>query len=196
MTDAFSSSVPAGRIVSTSPVAGASVPPGTAVDCVKSKGVELVVVPDVVGESVSEALADITGAGLVPGTRTDTFHATIAAGLVISTQPAAGASVAPSTAVAYVVSMGPPPPPVEYIGAATAASTAAATYPAGTQAGDLVVAVATRWAAANASLIGGPATGFTKSRVDAVNRWQGMCPARREHLLPDHRCVLPRGHGG
>jgi predicted ribosomally synthesized peptide with SipW-like signal peptide len=164
-SEAHDSAVSAGAVIGTAPPAGAEVPPGTPVDYVVSLGVALVEVPDVVGDPVGDAVAEISGVGLVPGTRTDIHHASIAAGSVISTDPAAGVAVAPGTAVNYVVSLGeepPPPPPVEFIGTATAASTAAVTYPAGTQPGDIVVAVSTRWAAANSSLIGGPAAGFTK----------------------------------
>ena len=124
MTDAFSCA-PGGQIVSTSPVAGASVPPGTAVDCVKSKGVELVVVPDVVGKTYANAVSDVTGAGLTSGSRTDVYSDTVPDGRVISTSPSAGVMVAPGTAVNYVVSKGeepPPPPPISFVGVASAPS--------------------------------------------------------------------------
>ncbi len=66
-----------------------------------------VTVPNVVGATQASAESTITGAGLVVGPVTTTNSATVAAGLVISQSPAANASVAPNTAVAITVSLGP-----------------------------------------------------------------------------------------
>ena len=162
MTEVFSD-LPIGRIVSTSPTAGTSVPPGTAVDCAKSKGPQSVAVPDVVGETYANAVSDVTGAGLTSGSRTDVYSDSVPDGRVISTQPAAGALVALGTAVDYVVSKGAePPPPVQFIGVTNIrailppapnpggvncrwvsgyGNVCQVAYPAGTQPGDLVIAV-------------------------------------------------------
>ncbi len=147
MTEAFSSA-PVGHIVGQSPAAGASVPPGTAVDCVKSKGVELIAVPDVVGETYANAVNDVTGAGLTSGSRSDVYSDTVADGRVISTNPSAGAMVAPGTTVNYVVSKGaepPPPPPVEFVGRTVGTQAATTiTLPAGWQPGDLAIVMIMR----------------------------------------------------
>lgn len=66
-----------------------------------------VAVPDVAGQAQAAAGAAITGAGLTVGAVTQQCSDTVAAGLVISQDPAAGAAVAPGSAVALVVSTGP-----------------------------------------------------------------------------------------
>jgi len=67
-----------------------------------------VALPNVVGLTEAAALVEI-GRVQNPGTRTTGTHATIPAGSVISTNPAAGVKNYPDTvAVAYVVSTGTP----------------------------------------------------------------------------------------
>ena len=56
-------------------------------------------------------LNQLIDAGLEPGERTDAFDDEVAAGAVISTDPAAGTEVAPGTTVDYVVSLGVEPTP-------------------------------------------------------------------------------------
>jgi len=75
-----------------------------------------VTVPDVVGETEAAADALLVAAGLTTGTVTTATSDTVAAGLVISQSPAAGASVSPGSAVDVVVSTGTPGPPVYVIG--------------------------------------------------------------------------------
>src|SRR5579863_8481389 len=75
--------------------------------CSSSKyGVMMVSVPNVVGMSQSAATTAITGAGLTLGTVTMASSATVAAGDVISQNPAAGTSVASASAVNLTVSSG------------------------------------------------------------------------------------------
>ena len=64
-------------------------------------------VPNVVGLTQAAASTAITNAGLSVGAVTQASSNTVAAGSVISQNPAAGASVVPGTAVALVVSTGP-----------------------------------------------------------------------------------------
>ncbi len=109
VTHANSATVPAGSVISQNPAGGTSAAPGTVVSFVLSDGTAPVTVPNVVGQTQSAATTAITGAGLVVGTTTQQYHATIPAGEVISQNPAAGASVAPGTSVALVVSKGPQP---------------------------------------------------------------------------------------
>lgn len=68
----------------------------------------LVTVPNVVGQSTAAASTAITAAGLIVGTITSTPSATVPADHVISQTPAAGASVAPGSAVALVVATAVP----------------------------------------------------------------------------------------
>ena len=64
-------------------------------------------VPNVVGASQAAATTAISGAGLTLGTVTMQASSTVMSGDVISENPAAGVSVADSSAVAIVVSSGP-----------------------------------------------------------------------------------------
>lgn len=68
-----------------------------------------VTVPDVRGMSESAAAAAIEDAGLAVGTPGEEYSSTVPVGQVIRQNPAAGASVAPDTAVTFVLSMGPQP---------------------------------------------------------------------------------------
>jgi len=110
VTTAASATVPAGAVISQTPLAGTSVTPGTAVNLVVSSGPATIGVPNVVGLSQATATGIITNAGLIVGTVTTTSSATVAAGLVISQTPVAGTSVATGSAVSLVVSSGPAGP--------------------------------------------------------------------------------------
>jgi hypothetical protein len=68
----------------------------------------MVTVPDVVNLTQAAATAAITGAGLTVGTVTTASSTTVAAGLVISENPAALSQVLAGSAVSIVVSSGPP----------------------------------------------------------------------------------------
>ncbi len=67
---------------------------------------DAVIVPDVVGVAQSVAESAIVGAGLVVGTVTTVISADVAAGDVISQDPAGGAAASPGSAVDLVVSAG------------------------------------------------------------------------------------------
>ncbi|MEE8124376.1 MAG: PASTA domain-containing protein, partial [Nitrospirales bacterium] len=69
----------------------------------------LVLVPDVVGQSQSAAQTTLTNAGFTVGTVTTANSNSVPAGNVISQNPTAGQNVAPGTAVDLVVSDGPAP---------------------------------------------------------------------------------------
>ncbi len=104
---ANSSTVPAGHVISQDPAAGTSVPAGTAVDLVVSLGPVLVTVPDVVGQTQTNAQTAITGANLTVGTITTENSAIVPVDHVISQDPAAGTSIAEGAAVNLLVSLGP-----------------------------------------------------------------------------------------
>jgi beta-lactam-binding protein with PASTA domain len=101
-----STTVPAGVVISESPIAGALVAPGSAVSLTVSSGNQ-VAVPDVVGQAQVAATSAITNAGLVVGTITSAPSSTMPAGAVISESPTAGTLVAIGSAVSLVVSSGP-----------------------------------------------------------------------------------------
>lgn len=69
-------------------------------------------VPPLIGETEEAALVLLANAGLVAGTRTEVYDATIPSGSVVDQNPAAGTMVAASSAVSYAVSLGPEPAPV------------------------------------------------------------------------------------
>jgi hypothetical protein len=63
----------------------------------------------VTGQLEADARAAITTAGLVAGTSTQEYSATVASGHVIRTSPVAATQVAPGSTVNFVVSSGQPP---------------------------------------------------------------------------------------
>ncbi len=106
-TEANDATIVAGNVISSDPAADAEVSPGAAVDYVLSLGPETVAVPDLVDLPEFEALAALDDAGLAAGDKTEANDATIVAGNVISSDPAADAEVSPGAAVDYVLSLGP-----------------------------------------------------------------------------------------
>jgi uncharacterized repeat protein (TIGR02543 family) len=107
VTTASSGAVPAGDVISESPVAGTSVAAGSSVNLVISSGPALVSVPNVVGDTQAAATTAITGVGLIVGTVTTASSGTVASGDVISESPVAGTSVAAGSGVNLVISSGP-----------------------------------------------------------------------------------------
>jgi hypothetical protein len=105
-TQAYSSTVPSGSVISENPAAGTMVQPGTAVALVISQGPQPVAVPNVVGATQAAAEGAITGAGLT-FTETQAYSSTVPSGSVISENPAAGTMVQPGTSVALMLSQGP-----------------------------------------------------------------------------------------
>ena len=101
-----SSTVPAGQVISQGIAAGTSVPAGATVSLVISSGPQTATVPNVVGQNQAAAQSAISGAGLNIGTVTTAPSTTVAAGNIISQDPAGGTAVALGTAVNLIVSMG------------------------------------------------------------------------------------------
>lgn len=100
-----SDAAPAGNIIAQSPAAGGYASTGSAVDITVSTGPPPVTVPNIVGESVADATADLTFVGLVLGTETDVDD-TAPYGTVIAQSPTAGSSVASGSSVDITVSQG------------------------------------------------------------------------------------------
>src|SRR4029079_18972867 len=100
VTMSASSTVPAGIVISQSPIAGSQVAAGSAVALVVSSGPAQVAVPNVVGLTQASATTSITNAGLTVGAITTSSSATVPAGSVISQNPAAATQVASGSAVA------------------------------------------------------------------------------------------------
>jgi eukaryotic-like serine/threonine-protein kinase len=102
-----SPTVPTGQVISQSPAAGNLADHGSEVDISVSTGPATLKVPDVSGESVAAATANLTRDGFQVAT-TQQSSSTTPNGLVIGTNPAAGIEVAPGTKVTIIVSSGPP----------------------------------------------------------------------------------------
>ena len=115
ITAVNSSSVPAGHVISQIPLAGSSVPQGSAVALWISLGPVMVAVPNVVGMTQTAAGSALTAADLTIGTITTANSSVVPVGQVISQDPIAGSSVPQGSAVALLISLGPaglPPDPV------------------------------------------------------------------------------------
>ena len=106
VTKQCSNTVAAGLVISQNPAAGAAVPFGSTVALVVSTGVCNVNVPNLAGQTQTAAGTALAGAGLATGAVTQQCSNTVAAGLVISQNPAAGAAVPFGSTVALVVSTG------------------------------------------------------------------------------------------
>ena len=104
----YSSTVPQGRVISSSPQAGASVRKDTAVALVVSRGLPPVDVPSVVDLSYDDASAKLSKLGLTIAKSGEKYSESVAAGAVISQDPAAGQTIPQGSTVSVVVSKGPP----------------------------------------------------------------------------------------
>jgi beta-lactam-binding protein with PASTA domain len=99
-----SGTIPAGIIISTSPVAGTVLSPGAAVNILQSSGPQ---VPNCIGDTQAGALAAITAAGLSLGPITYEYSGTVAVGIVFGQEPVAGSSAAIGSPVSLDISLGP-----------------------------------------------------------------------------------------
>ncbi len=109
ITQAYSSTVASGVVISQSPASGTSVTSGSAVNMTVSRGPQPVTtktVPYVVGMTQANASSAITSAGLTVGTITRSYSRTVKSGIVISQSPASGTKAASGTAVKLTVSRG------------------------------------------------------------------------------------------
>jgi len=107
MTEQYSTTVPAGRVISQYPAAGADVNPGSAVDFVLSRGPRMAAVPDVVGQTKANAVSAVEAAGLVVGIVTDKYDPAVPVGRVIAQKPAGNTVALLGAAVNLAVSLGP-----------------------------------------------------------------------------------------
>ena len=99
-----------GEVIATQPAAGARVHRGATVQLIPSAGPRMIGVPQVSGQSLADAQAALRRAGLTPGQVVSQASATIPAGIVIATSPAAGLSQPQPDPVKITVSAGPPLP--------------------------------------------------------------------------------------
>ena len=103
----YHDTVKEGDIISSSPKAGESVKPGTPVEVTVSKGPAPVDIPTLEGTAGDAAEKQLEDLGLTVD-RKNKYSETVEKGLVISTDPKAGATVHRGDTVELVVSKGPP----------------------------------------------------------------------------------------
>jgi eukaryotic-like serine/threonine-protein kinase len=109
-TTVLDNSVAKGLVIRTDPANGSRIARGGKVDLVVSAGPHMIDMPQVTGQTLTDAQAAIKHAGLVPGKVKTVTSTTIAAGIVISTDPNAGTSWPQPQPVTIVLSAGPPLP--------------------------------------------------------------------------------------
>src|SRR5262249_61080717 len=142
----------------------------------------------------SAATTAITSAGLTVGAITTVASSTVPTGSVISQNPAAGGSIAPGSAVALVISSGPPPVTVPNVVGLTqgAASTAI------TNAGLMVGAVTTATSAtvpAGSVISQTPAAGAVVASDSSVALLVSSGPAGPPAVLSVDKTVSADGVG-
>lgn len=107
----FDPTVPADRVALEQPGPGGRLPRGGVVTLALSKGPEVHQVPDLAGTPVASAQQQLAAISVRTAT-TESYSDAVSIGLVISTSPAAGATVHPGDLVTLTVSRGPQPVPV------------------------------------------------------------------------------------
>src|SRR6202045_3985901 len=107
VTQQTRNTVAAGKVIFQDPASGNSVTQGSPVNLVISSGPQMVTVPNVEGFPQDAATTAITAAKLTVGIVTQQTSNTVAAGNVISQDPASGNSVAQGSPVNLVISSGP-----------------------------------------------------------------------------------------
>jgi serine/threonine-protein kinase len=109
-TTVLDNHVAKGMVIRTIPPNGSRIARGGQVSLIVSAGPHMISMPQVTGLKLTDAQAAIKHAGLVPGKVTTVTSTTIAAGIVISTDPSAGTSWPQPKPVAIALSAGPPLP--------------------------------------------------------------------------------------
>lgn len=105
MTEASSDTVTSGLVISQTVAANTKTAKGTKVNLVLSSGPSSVKVTDVIGHEQSRAEKELTAAGFQVSVK-QAYSSEVRAGLVISTSPERGTSVAPGSTVTMTVSQG------------------------------------------------------------------------------------------
>ena len=124
ITRKTSPTVVAGEVISQDPKSGTVAKKATAVSFSVSTGKPMATVPDVVGRTKSSAESRLSNAGFTVSVGTQ-FSDTVAAGLVISSDPGAGTQAVAGSTVTIKVSKGPQSVaiPADIIGRTQAAAT-------------------------------------------------------------------------
>jgi serine/threonine-protein kinase len=96
---------PAGTVIAQSPEAGFLIGKGGSVSLIVSKGIEMTIVPQIIGQSQAEAEAQLKDAKLLIG-QVITRDVNLPTGQVLAMQPPPGTQVAAGTKVTLVVASG------------------------------------------------------------------------------------------
>ena len=116
---------PAGQIIEQRPAAGVVVEGGTKVGIVVSTGPATRTVPDITSQPLEGAAFNLGKAGFQLGTVTFADNGDVRKGSVVGTNPPVGTVLARDSAVAIVVSSGPPPVALPKVTGLTQAAAAA-----------------------------------------------------------------------
>lgn len=103
---------PIGQITAQSPAGGSLAASGSPISIVVANGPQPLVMPNVLGETTSQAISDINVIGLVVFTILTEFSDVIPAGQVLDQNPAPGATVYVGQFATITVSQGPFVPPL------------------------------------------------------------------------------------
>jgi serine/threonine-protein kinase len=98
--------IPAGKVAGQSPLAGSRAHRGSAIQAFISTGAGTIAIPTVTGARPDDAVEQLRAKKLAAGHRREEASETVAAGLVIGTDPPAGRSVAPDAEVTLIISTG------------------------------------------------------------------------------------------
>jgi eukaryotic-like serine/threonine-protein kinase len=109
-SSAHSNTVAAGDVLVTVPGSGSNVKHGQVITIITSLGPVLASVPNVTGQPVANAQQALQQAGLTPAAPTYETSSTVAAGIVIATNPVAYTNWPKDKPVGLIVSAGPPLP--------------------------------------------------------------------------------------
>jgi beta-lactam-binding protein with PASTA domain/serine/threonine protein kinase len=110
--DVFDDDVPSGLVVGSDPTAGTETRKFQPVSLFVSKGPQLYELPKLTGGTLDDAKKALNQAEMALGTVTEQFDDAVAAGVVLSQDPAAATPARHGTPVKLLVSKGPQPIPV------------------------------------------------------------------------------------
>jgi beta-lactam-binding protein with PASTA domain/tRNA A-37 threonylcarbamoyl transferase component Bud32 len=96
-------------VIRQTPTGGTTAPPDTPVDLLVSSGPFSIEVPSVAGDTLDNAILELTRAGFDNIETQEEFSQDVAVDIVISTNPAAGQSIPRDATVIVIVSKGPEP---------------------------------------------------------------------------------------
>ncbi len=108
----FSEDVSSGRVIRTDPTAGSRILRDGSVTLVVSQGPERFDAPTLIGLTKAAATSALAAVNLVPGTITEAYSETAAAGTVVSSSVDPGTKLKRGAAVDFVLSKGPQPIPI------------------------------------------------------------------------------------